>query len=105
MAEIRQSEKTPKDAATVRKLPFRAFKLFKEGEEEIDAFLQDFERLCQIHEVLSQDWVVLLASNLTGRAADAYRALEDEDAKGYDRVKEALLARFAITPEASWIKF
>ncbi|XP_040195045.1 uncharacterized protein LOC120928035 [Rana temporaria] len=105
MAEIRQSEKTPKDAATFRKLPFRAFKLFKEGEEEIEAFLQDFERLCQIHEVLSQDWVVLLASNLTGRAADAYRALEDEDAKDYDRVKEALLARFAITPEASRIKF
>uniref|UniRef100_A0A8C5WCM1 C2H2-type domain-containing protein n=1 Tax=Leptobrachium leishanense TaxID=445787 RepID=A0A8C5WCM1_9ANUR len=42
---------------------------------------------------------------LTGRAAKAYRTVPDEEATNYTHVKQALLSRFAVTPEASRAKF
>uniref|UniRef100_A0A8C5LLD7 Gypsy retrotransposon integrase-like protein 1 n=1 Tax=Leptobrachium leishanense TaxID=445787 RepID=A0A8C5LLD7_9ANUR len=65
----------------------------------------DFERLCQVHEVHRADWVRILACKLTGRAAEAYRTVPDEEATNYTHVKQALLSRFAVTPEASRAKF
>uniref|UniRef100_A0A8C5WJH0 CCHC-type domain-containing protein n=1 Tax=Leptobrachium leishanense TaxID=445787 RepID=A0A8C5WJH0_9ANUR len=88
-----------------RKVPFQAFKDFRETDEEIESYLQDFERLCQVHEVHPTDWVRILACKLTGRAAEAYRTVPDEEATNYGHVKQALLSRFAVTPEASRAKF
>uniref|UniRef100_A0A8C5QTA7 CCHC-type domain-containing protein n=1 Tax=Leptobrachium leishanense TaxID=445787 RepID=A0A8C5QTA7_9ANUR len=93
------------DQSTARKVPFQAFKDFSETEDEIESFLQDFERLCQVHEVHRADWVRILACKLTGRAAEAYRTVPDEEATNYAHVKQALLSRFAVTPEASRAKF
>uniref|UniRef100_A0A8C5WCN5 Uncharacterized protein n=1 Tax=Leptobrachium leishanense TaxID=445787 RepID=A0A8C5WCN5_9ANUR len=42
---------------------------------------------------------------LTGRAAEAYRAVADEDCMVYERVKEHLLARYALTPEVYRVRF
>uniref|UniRef100_A0A8C5WHT0 Gypsy retrotransposon integrase-like protein 1 n=1 Tax=Leptobrachium leishanense TaxID=445787 RepID=A0A8C5WHT0_9ANUR len=77
LAEVqsRRSSRYPSDRSTGRKVPFQAFKEFREAEEEIESYLQDFERLCQVHEVHRADWVRILACKLTGRAAEAYRTV------------------------------
>uniref|UniRef100_A0A8C5Q5A3 CCHC-type domain-containing protein n=1 Tax=Leptobrachium leishanense TaxID=445787 RepID=A0A8C5Q5A3_9ANUR len=107
LAEARsQRDTTPHpDRSTARKVPFQAFKDFREMEDEIERYLQDFERLCQVHEVHRADRVRILACKLTGRAAEAYRTVPDEEATNYAHVKQALLSRFAVTPEASRAKF
>ncbi|KAM4652272.1 LOW QUALITY PROTEIN: uncharacterized protein O3C94_014641 [Discoglossus pictus] len=81
------------------KLPYHAFKNYVET-EDIDGYLHDFERLCQLHEINAADQVTLLVSKLAGRAAEAYRTMPDEDSRDYQKVKQAILDRYAITPEA-----
>ncbi|KAM4702006.1 LOW QUALITY PROTEIN: uncharacterized protein O3C94_002931 [Discoglossus pictus] len=81
------------------KIPYHAFKNYVET-EDIDGYLHDFERLCQLHEINAADQVPLLVGKLAGRAAEAYRTMPDEDSRDYQKVKQAILGRYAITPEA-----
>uniref|UniRef100_A0A8C5R192 CCHC-type domain-containing protein n=1 Tax=Leptobrachium leishanense TaxID=445787 RepID=A0A8C5R192_9ANUR len=104
-AEARQMEPPHQEPARPKKIPFQVFKTFNESEEENEGFLQDFESLCKVHEVPRSAWAGILASKLAGRAAEAYRTVSDQDATDYSQVKQTLLARFAITPEASRTKF
>ncbi|CAJ0937133.1 unnamed protein product [Ranitomeya imitator] len=84
----------------------QAFDQLGEAEEDIDGFLQDFERQCALHQVKPEGQVqILAASKLTGRAADAYHTVPDEDCMDYERIKEVILARYALTPEAYRQKF
>ncbi|KAM4661922.1 uncharacterized protein O3C94_010563 [Discoglossus pictus] len=80
-------------------IPYHAFKNYVET-EDIDGYLHDFERLCQIHEINAADQVPLLVGKLAGRAAEAYRTMPDEDSRDYQKVKQAILDKYAITLEA-----
>ncbi|XP_040182571.1 uncharacterized protein LOC120915831 [Rana temporaria] len=88
-----------------RKINYAAFKSFSDGEMEIDAYLQDFERQCALEGLESEQWTTILSSKLTGRAAEAYRAVPDTAIHDYARVKDILLARYAVTPETYRKKF
>ncbi|KAM4612447.1 uncharacterized protein O3C94_022579 [Discoglossus pictus] len=81
------------------KIPYHAFKNYVET-EDIDGYLHDFERLCQLHEINAADQVPLLVGKLAGRASEAYRTMPDKDSRDYQKVKQAILDRYAITPEA-----
>ena len=83
-----------------KKVPFAAFKNFVEAEGEIDGFLADFERQCALHQVPVDEWVTILSGKLSGRASEAFRAIPEEKITSYQAVKDALLARYAVTPEA-----
>ncbi|PIO35435.1 hypothetical protein AB205_0055180 [Aquarana catesbeiana] len=83
-----------------RKVHFSAFKNFIEAEGEIDGYLADFERQCALHRVPTEEWVTILSGKLSGRTSEAFRAIPDEDIMNYGLVKEALLGRYAVTPEA-----
>ena len=39
------------------KIPYHAFKTFCEEKDEIDGYLQDFERLCDLHDLERTVWV------------------------------------------------
>ncbi|XP_044146655.1 uncharacterized protein LOC122935008 [Bufo gargarizans] len=104
----RVGERAPAPTSTTQgkaKIPYQAFKNYTEGESDIDEYLQDFERLCQLHDISPADQVPLLAGRLSGRAAEAYRTVPDEDIRNYHKVKQAILARYAITSEAYRLKF
>ena len=88
-----------------KKLPFAAFRPFQDGVEEIDRYLHVFETQCGLQGIDKADWVTILISKLSGRALDAFEAIPAEDKKDYERIKERLLARYAITPEAHRSKF
>ena len=69
-------------------------------EDDIVAYLTTFERLMTAYEVKRERWVFKLASNLTGKAQQAYAGLSTEDASNYEKLKEAILQRYDITEES-----
>ena len=69
-------------------------------EDDIVAYLTAFERSMTAYEIKQERWVFKLASNLVGKAQQAYAGLSTEDASSYDRLKEAILQRYDITKES-----
>ena len=68
--------------------------------DDIVAYMTTFERLMVAYEVKAERWVFKLATNLVGKAQQAYAALTTEDAMSYEKVKEAILQRYNITSES-----
>ena len=88
----------------VRKIP--KVPLAKLGpNDDAEAFLTSFERSMAAYRVRCEDWVYLLSPQLTDKALLAYTELHPEKAGSYYHVKEALLQRYAVTPESSRRKF
>ena len=83
-------------AALMRQKP----KLVKlEATDDIEAFLVTFERVMTSCHVARGEWTTHLAPNLSGKAQQAYAALDATDAVNYDRVKESVLRRYDINKE------
>ena len=67
--------------------------------DNIEAYLTTFERVMQAHEIPTSHWALNLTRQLTGRAQQAYAALNQEDARSYAKIKAAILRRYNITDE------
>lgn len=75
-------------------------KLTKLGDDDdIEAYLTTFERLMRAYDVNQNTWALKLAPQLTGKAQQAYAAMDSTQATDYDAVKEAILHRYRITEE------
>ena len=68
--------------------------------DDIVGYLTTFERLMKAYEVKRERWAFKLATNLIGKAQQAYTALGPEDAGSYEKVKEAILRRYDITEDS-----
>ncbi|XP_040278175.1 uncharacterized protein LOC120993770, partial [Bufo bufo] len=64
-----------------------------------------FERQCNLHRIDRGEWVAILSGKLSGKASDAFRTVPEQEIHSYARVKEVLLARYAVTPESYRQKF
>ena len=71
---------------------------FNEG-EDVEAYLTTFERLMTVYGIDEERWAIKLASQLSGRAQQAYAALSADVAGDYKRVKKAILRRCDISEE------
>ena len=69
-------------------------------EDDIEAYLTTFERLMTAYEVKRERWAFKLASQLVGKAQQAYAAMSAEDASDYDKLKKAILRRYDINEES-----
>ena len=67
--------------------------------DDVEAYLTTFERMMKVYEIEDNKWAFRLAPLLTGRAQQAYAALNADDAQNYNRVKEAILRRYDISEE------
>ena len=67
--------------------------------DDIESYLTTFERMMKGYEVDTARWVFKLAPQLTGRAQQAYAALDPSDAECYTTVKAAILRRYNINEE------
>ncbi|XP_040296035.1 uncharacterized protein LOC121007851, partial [Bufo bufo] len=65
----------------------------------------NFERQCNLHRIDRGEWVAILSGKLSGKASDAFRTVPEQEIHSYARVKEVLLARYAVTPESYRQKF
>ena len=87
-------------SARDRRSPTDLIKLTRLSEEDdVESYLTTFERIMAAHEIAQDRWSYHLAPYLTGKAQQAYAALPPNDAKDYDKVKEAILRRYDITKE------
>ena len=68
-------------------------------EDDIEAYLTTFERMMEGYSIDKGKWSYKLAPNLTGRAQQAFAALPSTDVGNYDKLKEAILARYNANQE------
>ena len=76
-----------------------------EGKDEIDNFIQRFERYARENGCAEENWAISLLALLTGKALEAYTRLSEEDASNYFELKNALLKRYNLTAEGYHEKF
>lgn len=67
--------------------------------DDIEAYLTTFEHMMRAHDIPEERWVLRLASQLTGKAQQAYAAMDQARAAEYVVVKAAILHRYEITEE------
>ena len=88
------------DRAKAPKLPS-----FVDGKDDLDAYLQRFERFATTAKWEKTGWASKLSALLSGRALEVYSRLSEEAAQGYDRVKLALMKRYDLTEDGYCRKF
>ena len=93
-AELRE------DRAKAPKLPS-----FVDGKDDLDAYLQRFERFANTAKWEKIGWASKLIALLSGRALEVYSRLSEEAALDYDRVKLALMKRYDLTEDGYRRKF
>ena len=86
--------------ARVPKLP-----PFENSRENIEDYLQRFERYSVSVGWAREDWALHLSALLKGKALAVYSRLSPEQATDYDNLKEALYKRFQLSEEGFRKKF
>ena len=61
---------------------------------DIEAYLVTFKRIMAAHEIRRDQWPYSLAPQLTGKAQQAFAALSATEARDYNAIKAAILARY-----------
>ena len=88
------------DRAKAPKLP-----AFEDGKDDLDAYLQRFERFADTAKWHRTGWASKLSALLSGRALEVYSRLSEEAARDYDKVKIALMKRYDLTEDGYRRKF
>ena len=73
--------------------------------DDIENFLVRFERVARTWGWPQSEWACRLVPLLTGKALDAYSSMEEDASNVYADLKEALLAKFDISPETYRLQF
>ena len=78
---------------------------FVDGKDDLDAYLERFERYAGDQGWKKEEWASSLSALLTGKALGVYARLSRDEAKVYDKVKNALLTRYQLTEDGFRLKF
>ena len=78
---------------------------FVDGKDDLDAYLQRFERFAETAKWNKIGWASKLSALLSGRALEVYSCLSEEAVKDYDKVKIALMKRYDLTEDGYRRKF
>lgn len=73
--------------------------------DDIENYLDTFERIAKQQEWPTTVWAVQLAGLLSGRALAAYAALGGVEAADYEKVKSAVLHRYEVNEETHRLRF
>ena len=95
------------ERAEVREDRAKAPKLlsFVDGKDDLDAYLQRFERFATTAKWEKTGRASKLSGLLSGLALEVYSRLSEEAAQDYDRVKLALMKRYDLTEDGYHRKF
>ena len=78
---------------------------FVDGKDDLDAYLQKFERFATTAKWEKTGWATKLSALLSGRALDVYSRLSEEAASDYHKMKIALMKRYDLTEDGYRRKF
>ena len=88
------------DRAKASKLPS-----FADGKDDLDAYLQRFERFAETAKWKKDGWASKLSALLSGRALEVYSRLSEQAANDDDKIKIALMKRYDLTEDGYRRKF
>ena len=80
-------------------------KMSSTGIDNIDAYLQRFERFAKLQNWETADYAIVLSTLLTGKALEVYARLPNTNAADYTKIKMALLKNYNLTEEGFRVKF
>ena len=105
--ELEQTHQGPGAQATNKEDRAKAPKLpsFVDGKDDLDAYLQRFERFATTAKWEKAGWATKLSALLLGRALDVYSRLSEEAALDYGKMKIALMRRYDLTEDGYRRKF
>ena len=66
-------------------------KLTDKAEKDIDKYLSQFELIAKSFNFPVDKWTLLLQTALTGKAAEVFLSLSEEQQKDYQKVKDVIL--------------
>jgi hypothetical protein len=78
---------------------------FDETQDDMDAFIERFERFAQSQQWSEDTWAVSLSSLLTGKGLEVYTSMPPSEACNYKALKVAVLKRYQLTEEGFRSKF
>ncbi|XP_052763944.1 uncharacterized protein LOC128205922 [Mya arenaria] len=78
---------------------------FNETRDQMDSYLNRFERYASSHKWDKSTWALNLSALLKGKALDVYARLPCDHSLNYDVLKTALLKRFDLTEDGFRHKF
>ena len=78
---------------------------FCDGKDNMDAYLKRFEKFAANANWPVEKWATNLSALLQGKALDVYSRLSPEEAKNYEKLRDALLKRYQLTEEGFRQKF
>jgi len=78
---------------------------FDEQKDDMDTFLERFERYARVQKWTEDSWAVSLSLLLTGKGLQVYTSIPQECAEDYPGLKAALLKRYELTEEGFRNKF
>ncbi|XP_064100981.1 uncharacterized protein LOC135211622 [Macrobrachium nipponense] len=78
---------------------------FDEKTDEIDVYMNRFEKLAEFHKWDQEDYGIMLGTLLRGRALKVYCGLDPAIASNYQELKAALLKAFQVNPQVYRKKF
>ena len=84
-------------SSTLAKIP--KLPIFDDGKDDLDSYLQRFERFAITSKWDRDVWATFLCTLLTGRAMEVYSRLSDSEASDYGVLKAALLDRYGLNAE------
>lgn len=85
--------------------PHKLITAFNEARDELDAYIQRFERVARDQGWPSDKWALSLSLCLTGEALTVVGRMSAEDVTDFAKLKATLLQRFQFTEEGYRIKF
>lgn len=90
---------------TVLGIPQIRLSHFDEKIDNLDSFMERFERVAKVQNWPAEMWAINLGSLLTGRALELYAGLPPPEAADYSALKRALLNCYNLTEEGYRDKF
>ena len=78
---------------------------FSDNVDEMDAYLQRFEKLAKIYKWKESDYAVHLGTLLRGKALKTYVSLPQEVSEDYEQLKKALLLAYHVDADSYRRKF
>jgi len=107
LLEMESKEKVYLNTSSTNVLHVKGPKLppFEEGKDNMDAYIERFERYATAQKWPREIWSANLSALLKGRALDVFSRLPVAQALDYRELRDALLKRFELTEEGFRRKF
>lgn len=107
LMKLEEMKKETTGLANAEKVKAKPPKLpmFNDEKDDLDAYLQRFERYANIQSWKKEDWALNLSALLSGKALDVYSTLPASESKSYDVLKKALMKRYNLTEDGYRSKF